>query len=260
MSHPPVVLAVGGLDPSGQAGLAADVRAGAALGALVAPVAAALTVQDRTGVRRVQAVDADLLEEQIAAVRRSLPVGAVKIGMLPALAQARAVAAALLDFKGPVVVDPVLAATSGGALADDGLRGSLADLWAGRCALLTPNIPEASKILGKDIGFGTAGMEAAAQGLRALGFRAVLLKGGHLDGPRTPDYLLDDDGGLWIEAAKLDTPNTRGTGCTLATLVAALLARGQPPRLACIGAKNALTILLKNSAASRWPLGAGPIL
>lgn len=260
MSHPPAVLAIGGLDPTGHAGLAADLRAGAALGALVAPVATALTVQDQQGVHRIQAVDCALLGEQIAAARRALPLMAVKIGMLPSAEHVRCVAAALKEFQGPLVLDPVLSASTGGALAEAGLPRVLRECFAKRGALLTPNLAEAAAFLGADLGQGTEGMEAAARGLRALGFTAVLLKGGHLDGPRTPDFLLDGEQGLWIEGTRLSTPNTRGTGCTLATLVAVLQAKGQPLRLACIGAKNALVILLKKNAEGQWPLGAGPIV
>jgi hydroxymethylpyrimidine/phosphomethylpyrimidine kinase len=260
VSHPGVVLAIGGLDPTGHAGLAADLRAGVALNVFVAPVATALTVQDQQGVKRVQAVDADLLQEQVAAVRRSLPVGAVKIGLLPGEAQVRAVALALADFTGPLVLDPVLSATPGGALAEPGLAGALHGLLGTHKTLLTPNLSEAGVLLGKEAAKDAEGMEAAARALKDLGFNAVLIKGGHLDGPRVPDYLFDEGAGLWIDGARLDTPNTRGTGCVLATLIAGLLAQGQPLRLACIGAKNALVILLRKGAASRWPLGPGPIL
>ncbi|HTB22915.1 MAG TPA: hydroxymethylpyrimidine/phosphomethylpyrimidine kinase [bacterium] len=260
MSHPAVVLAIGGLDPTGHAGLAADLRAGAALNVFVAPVASALTVQDQQGVKRVQPVDADLLKEQIAAALRSLPVGAVKIGLLPSDPLARAVAQALSGFSGPLVLDPVLSATPGGALADAGMAGSLRGLFAARTTVLTPNLAEAAVLLGGEAATDAAGMESAARDLGALGFKAVLMKGGHLSGPRVPDYLFDTAPGLWIDGARLETPNTRGTGCILATLVAGLLAQGQPLRLACIGAKNALVILLRKGAAGRWPLGPGPVL
>jgi len=260
MNHPPVVLAIGGLDPTGHAGLAADLRAGAALNVLVCPVATALTVQDQGGVRRIDAVDPGLLGEQIAAAFSSVEVGAVKIGMLPGLEQARAVAGALASFSGPVVLDPVLAATLGGALAAEGLAGALAGLLASKTALLTPNLAEAGLLLGRPAPRDTAGMEEAAAALRAQGYGAVLLKGGHLEGGQVPDFVLDGERGLWIEGARVPTPNTRGTGCTLATLAAALLAKGQPLRLACIGAKNALVILLKKGALSRWPGGPGPVL
>ncbi len=260
MSHPAVVLAIGGLDPTGHAGLAADLRAGSAIQTLVAPVASALTVQDRGGVRRVQAVDPELLSEQLAAVLADLPVGAVKIGLLPGEAQARAVAAALAGFTGPVVLDPVLGASPGGSLVEAGLARKLPGLLAGPGRLLTPNLDEAGALLGRDAPHDLEGMRAAGRDLQALGFGAVLVKGGHLQGGRVPDLLMDVGEGLCIEGARVETPNDRGTGCSLATLVAGLLAAGQPLRLACVGAKNALVILLRKGRGHRWPQGRGPIL
>ncbi len=102
-------------------------------------------------------------------------------------------------------------------------------------------------------------MVAAAQALRRLGPQAVLLKGGHLQGPYSSDYLCDGYGGMWLEAARLPTPNTRGTGCTLATLLAALLAQGQPLRAAAIGAKEALGICCARAGPRAWPGGSGPV-
>lgn len=260
MSHPCCVLAVGGLDSTGNAGLAADLRAGAALNAFVSPVATAVTVQDQQGVRRVLPLAPDLIGEQIAAVRRSLPVAAVKVGLLPGPEQARAVADALRDYGGPMVLDPVLSATVGGALVAEGLPAVLAALFSAKTTVLTPNLPEAGILLGRPAADNRDEMRTAALGLRGLGFAGVFMKGGHLKGPQSPDYLLDTGAGLWIEGARLDTPNTRGTGCVLATLIAVLLAQGQPLRLACIGGKNALVILLRKGEAHRWPLGPGPIL
>ncbi|HXC64643.1 MAG TPA: bifunctional hydroxymethylpyrimidine kinase/phosphomethylpyrimidine kinase, partial [bacterium] len=114
-------------------------------------------------------------------------------------------------------------------------------------------------LLGAPLAPGTEGMVAAAQALRQLGAKAVLLKGGHLQGPYSSDYLCDEYGGMWLEAPRLPTPNTRGTGCTLATLLAVLLAQGQPLRAAAIGAKEALGHLLRKSGAATWPSGSGPV-
>ncbi len=254
------VLAIGGIDPTGHAGLAADVRAGAALNTLVSPVAAAITVQGRGGVRRVEGVAPDLLREQIAAVLEDLAPAAVKIGLLPGEAQVSAVAEALAGYRGPVVLDPVFSATPGGALAAAEAVGALAGALGPRVTLVTPNLLEAGVLLKTVPPRDAEAMKAAARALRGLGFGAVLMKGGHLPGARVPDYLADEGEGLWIEGERLETPNTRGTGCMLATLIAALLGQGQPLRLACVGGKNALVILLRKNASHRWPQGAGPIL
>ncbi|HXB96980.1 MAG TPA: hydroxymethylpyrimidine/phosphomethylpyrimidine kinase [bacterium] len=260
MTHPAVVLALGGLDPLGQAGLAADLRAGAALGVLVAPVAAALTVQDSGGARRVQGVDPSLLTEQLLAALRSLPVGAFKVGLLGGAPQAQTLAAVLESVPGlPVVLDPVLSATPGGSLAAADFLPVLRQTLLAKVTVLTPNLPEAEALLGAPLGPGTEGMVEAAQALRKLGPKAVLLKGGHLQGPYSSDYLCDEYGGMWLEAPRQPTPNTRGTGCTLATLLAALLAQGQPLRAAAIGAKEALGHLLRKGGATHWPSGSGPV-
>lgn len=262
-AHPVVVLACGGLDPTGQAGLAADLRAGMSLGALVAPVAAALTVQDLGGVRRVEPVEPGLLKEQLRAVLASQPVGAIKVGLLGTEAQALALAEVLAEVLAerptlPVVLDPVLAASSGGALADPGFPEALRRHLFRHVTVLTPNLPEAGILLGQPTPQGARGQAAAAAQLRALGPSAVLLKGGHAEGPYSSDHLCDAHGALWLEAQRLVVANTRGTGCSLATLLACLLAQGQPLRLAAIGAKDALGLLLRRGAETVWPAGTGP--
>jgi hydroxymethylpyrimidine/phosphomethylpyrimidine kinase len=259
-THPPVVLACGGLDPLGQAGLAADLRAGASLGALVAPVAAALTVQDLGGVRRVEPVEPGLLKQQLAAVLGSLPVGAVKVGLLGGAPQAQALAEALAPYPAlPLILDPVLSATSGGGLAAPGFTEDLKRLLFKRITVLTPNLPEAAALLGEALPSGAEAQADAAARLRALGPAAVLLKGGHAEGPYSSDHLCDEHGAMWLEAQRLPVANTRGTGCSLATLLAVLLAQGQPLRLAAIGAKDALGLLLRKGAFSEWPAGNGPV-
>jgi hydroxymethylpyrimidine/phosphomethylpyrimidine kinase len=234
-------------------------RAGASLGALVAPVAAALTVQDLGGVRRVDPVDPGLLKEQLRAALRSLPVAVIKVGLLGGAAQAAALAEVLAECPGlPVILDPVLGASTGGSLAEPGYPEALRRLLFPRITLLTPNLPEAGLLLGEPAPAGSEAQAQAAARLRALGPAAVLVKGGHAEGGYCSDHLCDEHGGLWLEAPRLAVPNTRGTGCSLATLLACLLAQGQPLRLAAIGAKDALGVMLRKSAGSQWPSGSGP--
>ena len=142
-------------------------------------------------------------------------------------------------------------------LAEDAV-GAIRDVLLPLAELITPNLPEAAALLGGPEPTDVAAMREMAKALLALGSRAVLLKGGHDSGPQSTDYLADAHGLLWLEGARRDTPNTRGTGCTLATLIAVLLAKGQPLRLACIGAKDALGMMLERGAAARWPQGPGP--
>lgn len=260
MKHPPVVLAIGGLDPTGQAGLAADLRAGAYIGALIAPVAAALTVQSQAGVRQVQAVAADFLTSQIQAALRSLPVAAIKIGLLPSAAQVRAVAEALEEVPGlPVVLDPVLGATLGGSLVQPDYLPALKSALLPRLNLLTPNLPEAEALLGRPLGTSRGDLEAAARDLLGLGCGAVLLKGGHLSGAQSPDLLAEPGSLTWLEGERIDTANTRGTGCTLATLIAAHLALGVELREACQIAKKLMTQLVSEGKETQWPMGPGPV-
>lgn len=260
MSLPPCILAVGGLDPSGHAGLAADLRAGASQGALVAPVAAALTVQGGPTLG-VQAVDAALLTRQMDAAAQGLSLAAVKAGLLPGAAQVDALAAFLRQQAAlPLVLDPVLAATRGGSLVQGDLLPSLRRELLPRCSVLTPNLPEAALLLGQGLQPGRGGLEAAARALLGLGAQAVLLKGGHLEGPESPDLFADADGLSWLEAARIDSPNTRGTGCSLATLIAIGLARGLSALEACRQAKAQLTLFLQQNQGLHWPQGAGPVL
>lgn len=260
MKHPPAILAIGGLDPTGQAGLAADLRAGALVGALVAPIAAALTVQGREGVRQVQPVAADFLQAQIRAALASLPVSAIKLGLLPSAAQVRALAEVLEEVPGiPVVLDPVLGATLGGSLVQPDYIPALRSALLTRVNLFTPNFPEAEALLGRSIGKSRGDLEAAARDLLGLGCEAVLLKGGHLDGAQSPDLLAEHGSLSWLEGPRVDTANTRGTGCTLATLIAVHLGMGVEVREACVIAKKLLTQMLNEAREVRWPQGAGPV-
>lgn len=260
MSAPVAVLACGGLDPSGHAGLAADLRAGAALGALVAPVAAALTVQGGAQAQ-VQAVDPGLLGRMLEAAARGLEPGALKAGLLPAAAQARVLAAFLRAHPGlPLVLDPVLAASRGGSLVQADLLPALRRDLLPLAGVLTPNLDEAGALLGQARPRDRGGMETAARGLLGLGCQAVLLKGGHLDGPQSPDLYADAQGLAWLDAERVDSPNTRGTGCSLATWIAIGVAQGLGSWEACRQAKNLLGAYLKQNQGRAWPQGPGPVL
>jgi hydroxymethylpyrimidine/phosphomethylpyrimidine kinase len=218
----PGVLVLAGLDPSGGAGLLADAETVRALGARPFCVATALTVQTTRAARRYQPVDADLVRESVAALLEEEDIRAVKVGMVGNAANARALAAVLPPL--PRVVDPVLAATSGAALFD----GKPEDLLAlARDAVLTPNIPEAEALLGGP---------ADASKLLALGPRAVLLKGGHLQGVPV-DVLATAAGAERFSAPRIDA-RARGTGCRLASAIAAGLARGLPLRDSVIEARE----------------------
>jgi len=215
---PPVVLTIAGSDPSGGAGLQADLRAIAAHAMYGAAVPTALTVQNTRGVSRVVVLDAALVRDQLDAVLEDLPVAAVKIGMLGSAA----VAAAVLDAVGaggaPVVLDPVIRSSSGAALLDDAGVAVLRERAAG-LALITPNRAEAAALLGRGGSPDALARELAAE----LGCH-VLVTGGDADGACV-DWLASDALRSW-SAARIDTPHDHGTGCLLSTSIACALAGG----------------------------------
>lgn len=219
---PPVVLLIAGNDPSGGAGLAADIQAVTEAGAHPAPVVTALTVQDSRDVYRVQAVTAELVAEQARAVLADMPVAAIKLGMLADAAIGRTVAALLREHPAvPVVVDPVLAASGGAALAEHALLDVyLKDIFP-LATLITPNAAESRRLAphAQDIaGRGTALLERGA--------RHVLIKGGDEDSPAVHNHLFGP-GGLHEEMTwpRL-SGGFHGSGCTLASAIAARLSLG----------------------------------
>ena len=220
---PPAVLVLAGLDPSGRAGLLADAEAIRAMGARPLCVATALTVQTTRAARSFKAVDAALIAESVRALLEEEDVRAIKIGMVGDASNARAIRA-LLPQGVPVVVDPVLAASSGTPLFS-GRPRELLELARG--AVLTPNLAEAEALLEGP---------ADARTLLARGPAAVLLKGGHLPGPPT-DVLALPANTESFSAGRIPV-KARGTGCRLASAIAAGLARGTPVREAVIDARR----------------------
>lgn len=234
----PSALSIAGLDPSGGAGLSADLRAFAAAGVWGAAACAALTVQSTRGVSAVHAVDTALLVAQVEALLADLRLTAIKTGALGSAANADAVASLLAAQPAlPAVVDPVMIpsqrAAPGARLDGEGSHGALLRL-AARAFLLTPNLPEAAALLGcssNDLG----DPAATARALLDLGPQAVLLKGGHGSGPESIDWLALREGSarlVPIAGPRRATPPLHGTGCTLASLIAGHLAlRDDPAQL-----------------------------
>jgi hydroxymethylpyrimidine/phosphomethylpyrimidine kinase len=224
----PVVVTVGGVDPSAAAGLGRDLLTASDLGAVARLVGTAWTEQSASSVRSVEARNAEAVEQAVRIALRVPAPGAVKIGMVPGPAVAEALVRGLEGYAGPVVVDPVLAASSGGAL----WQGPLEALWPilRRATLVTPNAPEAAALSGRRIET-LDDARAAAAALRAAGIAAVLVKGGHLgetaDGTIT-DLLVTGDGERQFVHQRSAGPSPRGTGCALSTAIAVELASGQP--------------------------------
>ena len=217
------VLAVGGSDSGGGAGIQADLKTVTALGGYATTAITAITVQDTLGVHAIHPVPPAVVAAQMACVLADIGADAIKTGMLGGADTAAAVAAVLAARAGgiPLVVDPVLLAKGGAALTDPAALLLLLPF----AALLTPNLPEAEALTGLAIA-DLAAMHRAVPSLLALGARAVLLKGGHLPGDALVDLLATPEGVTAFQAPRIATRHTHGTGCTLASAVATGLAQG----------------------------------
>ncbi|HWP65433.1 MAG TPA: bifunctional hydroxymethylpyrimidine kinase/phosphomethylpyrimidine kinase [Candidatus Limnocylindria bacterium] len=220
-------LTIAGSDPSGGAGIQADLKTFAAYRVYGAAVLTALTAQNTRGVRTVEVVPPDFLAAQLDAVLDDLRIGAIKTGMLPNGAAVEVVARAMARVPSvPLVVDPVLVSTSGHALADASTVTALRTTLLPRAHLVTPNLAEAEALLGTPVR-SPADMQAAARALVGLGARAALVKGGHLTGSAY-DVLCAGDRVHEFDAPRLTVASTHGTGCALSAAIAAALARGEP--------------------------------
>jgi hydroxymethylpyrimidine/phosphomethylpyrimidine kinase len=240
------VLVIAGSDSSGGAGLTRDVRTLTRLETRALCVVTAVTAQSDTQVVAVHVVPATLVRAQMTAAFATRRVEAIKIGMLATRATVLAVTAALPAVAPPLVLDPVLASSSGGELLDAAGRSALCAELLPRTTLLTPNIPEAAALLGTGSASNEAELLQQARALLALGPRAVLLKGGHAAGGEASDLLLAADAPpLWLRAPRLSVTR-RGTGCALSAAIAAGLAAGLELNAACERAKQHVTQLLQH--------------
>ena len=223
----PRVLSIAGSDSGGGAGIQADLKTFSALGCFGMTAITALTAQNTCGVRSIHGAPPEMLRDQIDAVMDDIGADAVKIGMLHSPEIVRTVAQAI-DRHGlsNVVFDPVMVATSGAVLIDNTAVEVLVRELFGRVAVITPNLDEAALLVGQAL-TSPQDMEQAAMTLLGQGARAVLLKGGHLQGAVVVDLLLTAAGEkVWMEGARIHSPNTHGTGCTLSSAMAAHLALG----------------------------------
>ncbi len=223
------VLAIGGSDPGGGAGVQADLKTVGALGGYALTALTAVTVQDTQGVREVFPVPARLVEAQARAVLADLGADAVKTGMLGSAETVRVVASLLAGpARGlPVVIDPVLASTSGAVLLEPGALKAFRNQMVPHATLITPNLPEAEALTGLACD-SLDDRRRAAEALMAMGAKAVLVKGGHGRGSTVIDLLVTADGETLFESPRLRTRHTHGTGCTLASAIATGLAFGLP--------------------------------
>ena len=221
------VLIVAGSDSGGGAGIQADIKTVTMLDAYAATAVTALTAQNTQGVFGVLPIAPDFIRRQIEVVLDDIGADAIKSGMLHSDAVIETLAAVLDErAKGvPLVVDPVMAAKGGAPLIEPDAIAALKRLLIPRAAVLTPNLPEAEILAGAPIGDITA-MRRAGEQLLALGCRAVVIKGGHLAGPVVTDLLVANAAVRVWKSPRIDTRHTHGTGCTLASAIAAGLAQG----------------------------------
>jgi hydroxymethylpyrimidine/phosphomethylpyrimidine kinase len=267
--HPPIpnALTVAGVDPSGGAGIYADLKAFSALGAYGCGVVAALTAQNTRGVTGIHGVPPEFVRLQLDTLFDDVRIDAAKVGMLGTAAIARAVAEGLAKpvaaaAPAHVVVDPVMVAKSGDELLGRDAVAMLVEAILPLATVLTPNLPEAGVLLRGRPPESLREMHRAAERLRRLlpdaGHRWVLLKGGHLAGDAI-DLLHDGDAMIELPAPRIETRNTHGTGCSLSAAIAALLPQRGTVREAVADAKRWLTEAIRRSGELSVGRGHGPV-
>jgi hydroxymethylpyrimidine/phosphomethylpyrimidine kinase len=257
---PAIAMTIAGSDPSGGAGIQADLKTFTALGVYGASVITALTAQNTMGVTGVMTVPVNFIEAQFEAVARDLNIAAIKTGMLANAETVLAVARLLRHAAPPaLVVDPVMVATSGDPLVADDAVSALRTELMPLADIVTPNLPEAGRLLGQLEAQTLSEMRDQAAALLKLGCRAVLLKGGHGQGGEAVDVLAWRGGMTELSKPRIETRNTHGTGCTLAAAITAGLAKGRPLNIAVEEAKDFVWQALRSGAAHKIGGGAGPI-
>jgi len=221
------VLAVAGSDSSGGAGIQADIKAIMACGGYAMTAVTAVTVQNTLGVTAIHAIPDDIVDAQIHSVLGDIGADAIKTGMVGTASSVLKIAQTIRDLAGdtPLVLDPVMVATSGDRLVDDATISAIREHLLPLAFLVTPNAPEAETLTGLSVSNVDEQVEAG-KALLALGANAVLVKGGHLTGPVVRDVLVLDKSVHVFESERLDTTSTHGTGCTLASAIATGVANG----------------------------------
>lgn len=256
----PAVLSIAGSDPSGGAGIQADIKTATALGVYSGAVITSLTAQNTRGVSAVWPVPASFVFEQYISVVTDLNVRAVKIGMLGTVEVVEVIAEALRRYPVPhVVLDPVMVASSGDRLISEDAVNAVRQLLLPLATLITPNLPEAAALLDCPVPYDEQTMTTAARALQEAGANAVLVKGGHLSGDASDDVLADAEGVCWLRSPRIATNNTHGAGCTLSSAIASFLVSSLPLHQAVQRAKDYLTGALEGGSHQRVGSGRGPV-
>ena len=259
-NHTPIVLTVAGSDSGGGAGIQADIKAISATGSYACTVITALTAQNTLGVTGVLPIEQAFIEQQFAAVFSDIAVDVVKIGMLGDAATIKTVATALKKYPVKhIVLDPVMVATSGDMLLATEAISSLISELLPLATVITPNIPEALALLGRDPSQSVEDGLQLCRELLELGCQSVLVKGGHLSGATSIDYWLSHSQQQNFSSARIDTKNTHGTGCTLSSAIASYLAQGQDLASAIGSAKCYISEAIKQADQLHIGSGCGPV-
>jgi hydroxymethylpyrimidine/phosphomethylpyrimidine kinase len=251
----PVALTIAGSDPSGGAGIQADLKTFHQFGVYGEAVITLVTVQNTRQVSRVELVSGELIRQQIEAVVSDIPPGAAKTGALGGAEQVEVVAALAASFTFPLVVDPVMISKHGARLLSTEAELAMKTRLLPRCTLVTPNVSEAEALCGSTVQ-DIEDLEAAVRRIADLGAKAVLLKGGHLNGAPI-DVLYYEGRTERIPGSRVRTRHTHGTGCTYSAAITALLARGVGLPAAVCGAKAFIQAALET--APGLGQGAGPV-
>lgn len=256
----PIALTIAGSDSGGGAGIQADLKAFSALGVFGCSALSSLTAQNTLGVQGVLPIPPEFVQQQIQSVLSDINVGAIKTGMLATADIIAAVAESLTAYPQiPFVLDPVMVATSGDRLLAENAIQTLIKKLMPLATLITPNLHEAAVLLNGPVAINLEQMQTQGEQLLRLGAKAVLMKGGHTDGENATDLLITVDGVEAFSAPRLSTNNTHGTGCTLASAIAAGLAKKLSLSESVRQAKDYLHNALVHSEKLKIGQGAGPV-
>lgn len=255
---PPRILAIAGSDSSGGAGIQADIKTITMLSGYAMTAVTAVTAQNSMGVQAIAPMSGEVVYSQIRSCIDDIGCDAIKIGMLHDVEIISAVAKALQDAKGTIVLDPVMISTSGAALIAPDAINAMREMLFPMATIITPNLPELSHLVGRSLSNTHEMLDAAAE-LARMSSSSIVAKGGHTDDERIVDLLVNSKGELieQFEHARIQTAHTHGTGCTLSSAIAALMAHGQPVHRAVPLARNFVVSAIK--AAPGYGAGSGPL-
>lgn len=246
MKKIPCSLTIAGTDPTGGAGIQADLKTFQELKSYGMSVITSVVAQNTTGVQAVYHLPLEMIEKQLNSVISDIPIHAFKTGMIANIDMMKLIAKKITGLNAHYVMDPVMVATSGDPLIDEDAQDYLRDHLLPLTSIVTPNIPEAETLIGKPINTEDDMKEAAIYIVEKLGARSAIVKGGHLRGDAI-DYFYDGEQIHTFSTKRIDTKNTHGTGCTLSAAITAYLSQGIPLRTAVESAKKYVTSAIKHS-------------